>query len=86
MSLLGTFTDIISLAFNKEDFYSPDLVDLRIMPHAPQQRPYLASFRQKVTQTIIKAGQNHRHIDNFEAESIVWQELEELLLSLQSVD
>jgi transcriptional regulator with XRE-family HTH domain len=86
MSLLGTFTDIISLAFNKEDFYSPDLVDLRIMPHAPQQRPYLASFRQKVTQTIIKAGRNHRHIDNFEAERIVWQELEELLLSLQSVD
>ena len=86
MSLLGTFTDIISLAFNKEDFYSPDLVDLRMMPHAPQQRPYLASFRQKVTQAIIKAGQNHRHIDNFEAERIVWQELEELFLSLQSVD
>jgi len=50
------------------------------MPHAPTTNAhYLASFRQKVTQTIIKAGRNHRHIDNFEAERIVWQELEELL-------
>lgn len=86
LSLLGTFSDLISLAFNKEEFYAPELVELHIMPHAPEQRPYLTSFRQKVTQTIIKAAQNHRHIDNFEAERIVWQELEEWLLSLPNLD
>jgi hypothetical protein len=86
MSQLGTFSDIISLAFNKEEFYPTELVELHIMPHAPTQRPYLGSFRQNVTQTIIKAAQNHRHIDNFEAERMVWQEMEELLLSLRSPD
>ncbi len=82
LSLLGAFSDIISLAFNKEDFYDPNLVVLHAMPQAPEQRPYLSSFRQKVTQTIIRAGRDHRHIDNFEAERIVWQELEALFLSL----
>ena len=86
MSLLGAFSDIISLAFNKEEFYPTELVELHIMPHAQEQRPYLGSFRQKVTQTIIKAAQNHQHIDTFEAERLVWQEMEELLLSLRSLD
>ncbi len=81
LSLLGTFSDIISLAFNKEDFYDPDLIAFRAMPLAPEQRPYLSSFRQKVAQTIIRASQDHRHIDNFEAERIVWQELEAGFLS-----
>jgi GAF domain len=86
LSLLDTFSDIISLAFNKEEFYPTDLVELYIMPHAPKQRPYLGSFRQMVSQTIIKAAQNHQHLDNFEAERMVWQEMEELLLSLRSPD
>lgn len=86
MSLLGTFSDIISLAFNKDEFYAPELVELHIMPLAPKQRPYLASFRQHVTQTIIKATLNSQHIDNFEAERIVWQELEEQFLSLPGQD
>ncbi|HLH61814.1 MAG TPA: GAF domain-containing protein [Ktedonobacteraceae bacterium] len=82
LSLLGAFSDIISLAFNKEDFYDPDLIALRAMPLAPEQRSHLSSFRQKVSQTIIRASQNHQHIDNFEAERIVWQELEAEFLSL----
>lgn len=86
LSLLGTFSDIISLAFNKDDFYVPDLVELHIMPKAHKQRPYLSSFRQKVTETIVQATRNHRRIDNFEAERIVWQELEAFLLSLPTGD
>jgi transcriptional regulator with XRE-family HTH domain len=86
MSLLGTFSDMISLAFNKDEFYAPELVELHIMPLAPKQRPYLASFRQHVTQTILRAAQQHQHIDNFEAERTVWQELEEILLSLPDPD
>ncbi|HEX6484272.1 MAG TPA: GAF domain-containing protein [Ktedonobacteraceae bacterium] len=86
LALLGTFSDIISLAFNKEEFYPTELVELHIMPRAPKQRPYLGSFRQMVTQTIIKAAYNHQHIDNFEAERMVWQEMEELLLSLPGLD
>jgi len=86
MSLLGAFSDIISLAFNKVEFYAPELVDLHIMPLAPKQRPYLASFRQHVTQTILGAAEQHQHIDNLEAERMVWQELEELLLSLPGPD
>lgn len=86
MSLLSTFSDIISLAFNKEDFYDPELIGLHIMPKAPKQRPYLSSFRQKVTQTIVQATRNNQRIDNFEAERIVWQELEAFLLSLPATD
>lgn len=82
MALLGTFSDVISLAFNKSDFYAPGLVELRLMPYADKQRPHLARFRQQVTETIIKAAQEHQHLDNFEAEQIVWQKLEAQLLAL----
>lgn len=81
LALLNTFSDIISLAFEEEEFYSPNLIELRIMPGPDKQRPYLATFRQRVTQTLVNSALT-KHLNNLEAEQIVWQELEEVLLAL----
>lgn len=82
LALLGIFSDIISLALDEDEFYSPNLVDLRIMPRPEKQRPHLATFRQRAAQTLLDAAQHHEHLSNFEAEQIAWSQLEEILLSL----
>jgi GAF domain len=82
LALLGTFCDIISLAFDREDFYPPSIVQLRLMPPQEEQRPYLATFRRMVTQEIIEASHNHHQLTNTEAEQKVWSKLEEKLLNL----
>jgi len=80
-ALLSTFSDIISLAFDKNDFYRPDCIELSVMPPPDKQRPYLAQFRQRVTQVLIDAAQNKHHLTNAQAEERVWQELEETFLN-----
>lgn len=82
LALLGTFSDIVSLAFDEDDFYPPDLIALRVMPELERQRPHLATFRQRVRQTMSEAAQHGQHMSSFEAEQKVWQELEYLLLTL----
>jgi len=80
--LLSTFSDIISLVFDKNDFYRPECIELNVMPSPDKQRPYLAKFRQLVTQALIDAAQNKHHLTNAQAEAKVWQELEEILLNI----
>lgn len=82
LALLGTFSDIISLAFDRQDFYQPSLVELRMMPKPNQQRPYLSTFRKRVTQGLIDAAQHQHPLPNADVEQVVWRELEELLLGL----
>jgi transcriptional regulator with XRE-family HTH domain len=81
LALLSTFSDVISLAFDKNDFYRPDCIELSVMPPPDKQRPHLAKFRQRVTQVLVDAAQNKHHLTNTQAEQIVWYELEETLLN-----
>ena len=82
LALLATFSDLISLAFSKDEFYPPNMVALRVLPTLEKQRPILATFRQRVSKTLIEALQHRQHIRNADAERLVWQEIEEQLLSL----
>ena len=82
LALLATFSDLISLAFSKNEFYPPNMVALRVLPTLEKQRPILTTFRQRVSKTLIEALQHRRHIRNADAERQVWQEIEEQLLSL----
>ncbi len=86
LALLATFSDLISLAFDKKEFYAPHLIQLRVMPRPEIQRPVLATFRQRVTARFQQAMQEHQHVNNAEIELEVWQELEEELLALAALD
>lgn len=83
LALLTTFSDLISLAFNKEDFYPPHLLELRFMPRPKIQRPILASFRQRVTAKFQETMQQRKNLSNAEIELQTWQELEAELLALR---
>ena len=83
MNLLTTFSDLIALAFDTSDFYSPNLVELRVMPRPSIQRPILATFRQRVTARFQEAMDQQQQLSNAEIEMQVWQELEAELLAMR---
>ncbi len=69
---------LIALAFAPEDFYEPQQINLGILPAYEVQRPYLSEFRKRV---LVVMQQHSMRI--FEAEQLVWQQIEaELLQSL----
>ena len=81
-ALLATFSDLASLAFEKDEFYPADMIELKVMPKPDYQRPILSTFRQRVSKTLTMASYPRVHMSNLEAEQKVWQELEEELLDL----
>lgn len=81
LNLLTTFSDLISLAFDKDEFYPSHQIELRVMPEPKIQRPILANFRQRVTAKFQQAVYHRQHFSNAEIELQAWRELESDLLS-----
>lgn len=80
-TMVATFSDLASLAFDKSEFYDPKLVELRVMPKPEYQRPIIDSFRHRVSRTLTTATHQRIRMNNQEAEQIVWREIEDELLS-----
>jgi transcriptional regulator with XRE-family HTH domain len=83
IELLATFSDLLSLAFNREDFYAPERITLRVMPKPEKQRVLLADYRTLVTQKFHAAMQQQKQLTNAEAEMLAWQDFEEILIKEQ---
>ena len=81
-SLIENYSRLMTLAFEPEDFYPPERVDLRWMPHYSQQAKYLLQFRPRVSEVMIQASKAHQPIDLFQAQDLVWRQLEEEFLQL----
>jgi hypothetical protein len=83
LALLATLADLTSLAFDKRDFYSPDLLELRFMPHPNFQRPIIGTFRERVTRKFQEAMYKQNRLSNYETELLAWQDIESELLNIQ---
>jgi transcriptional regulator with XRE-family HTH domain len=81
-ALLIAFSNLAALAFEKEDFYPPEMIELRVMPKPEFQRPILAKFRYNVSKTLTTAAHQRLPMSNLAAEQKVWQEIEEELFHL----
>ncbi len=81
-TLLVAFSNLASLAFDKEEFYDPKQVELRVMPKPEYQRPILNEFRQRVSKMLTNTTYQRLRMNNTEAEHRVWLDIEEELLSL----
>lgn len=86
VALLAAFSDLISLAFDKKDFYKPSLLELRFMPQPEVQKPIIATFRDRVTKKFQTSARSGSRLSNTEVELEVWQEIEDELLSLRDED
>jgi hypothetical protein len=82
LNILATFSDLISLAFDDEDFYPASAIELRVMPKLEIQRPILTNFRQRMTTKFQQAAQQPQQLTNAQIEMQVWQEIEAELLSI----
>lgn len=81
-ALIHGFTNLAALAFDPEHFYKPELIELRVMPPLDVQRTHFANFRQSVIKLMRDSASTQRPLTNIQAEHLVWQQLEELLLHL----
>jgi len=81
LALIGAFSDLIALAFDKSDFYPSSLVELRFMPRPEVQRPIIATFRDRVTKKFQEAIYQQNRLSNQETEMLVWQEIEQELMN-----
>jgi len=82
LSLLSSFSDLISLALDSKDYYPHDIIQLGVLRHkkAEEQRAILQTFRSRVQQKLTESYQNKTPLRYLEAEECVWSELEDLVL------
>lgn len=82
LELVKAYTRLIALAFDANDFYNPDLIDLHIMPPLETQQVHFANFRQRVLKLMQESSNGTQRLASAQAELMVWQQFEELLLNL----
>ena len=83
--MIQQYADLIALAFEPEEFYEPQDIQLRVMPSHSLQKLYFADFRQRVANAMRDSIGTDRPLNNIEAEQLVWQQLEEELIELSVV-
>ncbi len=84
LALIQNYANLLALAFQPEEFYDPKCVQLGIMPATTVQKPYFATFRQRVASVMRVSLNNRRPLSIADAEQLVWQHLEEDLLHLNT--
>jgi len=82
ITLIENYAELITLAFEPEEFYEPQRIELGILPPQHVQQPYLSMFRQRFLETMQQAAMNQHPISTNQAEQIVWQQLAEDLLQV----
>src|SRR5260370_5182117 len=78
--LIQGYTNLLALAFEPEEFYPPECIDLSIMPSLEMQQPYLVGFRQRVVSILRDEGNVQQPLTVTQAEQMAWQQIEEILL------
>ncbi|HET9920548.1 MAG TPA: GAF domain-containing protein [Ktedonobacteraceae bacterium] len=82
IALVQGYGYLMSMAFAAEDFYPQELIQLQVMPSFAVQQQYFASFRQRVVKVMQDAVHAGHPLPLQQAEQVVWQQLEEILLKL----
>jgi hypothetical protein len=80
LSLLQNYADLLTLAFDPNDFYSSAKIALGVMPTYEQQKLHLRSFEARVREILVLGAQNRQFITRDTAEAIAWKKLEQELL------
>ena len=84
LNLIKSYADLFAVAFEPEEFYAPDMIELRVMPDQEIQKPFFANFRWRVANTMLEAARNKQTLSNIEAEKRVWEHLEDELAHLKA--
>lgn len=82
LSLVRGYTNLVSLAFNPEEFYDPEKIALHIMPPPFRQQDFFDGFRQRVLKRMQKSAVLEQRLASTEAEHQEWLQIEKSLLNL----
>ncbi len=85
-NLVQYYAELLALAFEPEDFFAPEQVELGVMPPHNEQKRYFARFRQLVSDLLHEAASKQKPLNTIQADMLVWQRLEEELLNLPAND
>ncbi len=80
--LIGQYTELLTLTFRSDEFYTLQDIELRLIPSQEIQQDRFSRFRQRVSNVLQEAFREQRPITTTEAEQIVWAGLETELLDL----
>jgi hypothetical protein len=83
LSLLASFSDLVSLAMDPGEFYPPEIIQLGVLryKHPDEQRAILRAYPKLVQNKLIESYQTSHPLMYLEAEEIVWSELETQVLA-----
>ena len=84
-ALIQNYADLLALAFEPEEFYKREDIQLYVMPSFDVQKKVLRSFRQRVSDVLIQASRDKISMDIRQAELVVWQQIEEELLAPEAL-
>ncbi|HZU68508.1 MAG TPA: GAF domain-containing protein [Ktedonobacteraceae bacterium] len=82
LQLIQNYADLLVLAFEADEFYAPEDIELLPMPSLEEQQAYIAQLRQRISEVMLESYKAGRSINVMDAERIVWQRLEDELLQL----
>lgn len=80
--LIGSYLDLIVLAFEQHELYDLNDIELGLMPPNMIQQPHIAHFSEYVTQYMLQSARNKQPLTRPQAELRVWQQFEEEFLDL----
>lgn len=81
-TLIQSYANLLALAFEPEEFYPPELIQLAIMPPLEVQQSYFVGFRQRLIKLMKESTQTEHPLTMTQAEELAWQQIEAILLQL----
>src|SRR5579885_582789 len=79
LQLLQRYAEVIMRAFEPEEFYPGEQIELCVMPSEDIQLHYLAGMQQRIARIMAESVVESRPINSMEAERLAWQQFEEEL-------
>jgi len=83
--LISDYAHLLALAFEPDEFYPVETIDLRVLPDVEVQRKYFAQFQSRVLQLMRESLSTERPLTRAQAELRVWQQLETELIAYSSM-
>lgn len=80
LNLIQSYVNLLTLAFEPQEFYSLHEIQLGLMPEHTTQSSLITGFQARIKQLLIEATRAQRQLTRPQAELLAWHELEEKLL------
>ncbi len=83
LDILNGYSEMLTLAFNKEDYYGLPQITLSILPSQEQQQPILATVPRRILDLLRESYKHKLGLTLQQAEQQVWHKIEEELLQVR---